>query len=237
MALTAPAELGIFPVEGIPEIQPGDDLGGMIASRFDLLGGDVVVVTQKVISKAEGRVVEVDPTDQSATVRLARQESRRILRVRGQLLITETRHGFVCANAGVDRSNVESHRAVLLPVDPDRSARRLRDRIRACCQVEVAVIVSDTFGRAWRRGVTDVAIGSAGLQPLLDLRGQADGSGRVLAATQVAVADELAGAADLVMRKSRRIPVAVLRGVDPTCLGEGSVARDLIRPYGEDLFR
>ncbi|MGH9118699.1 MAG: coenzyme F420-0:L-glutamate ligase [Acidimicrobiales bacterium] len=230
--------LEVIPIEGIAEVRPGDDLAGLIAvSAGELADGDVVVVTQKVVSKAEGRLVPYDADDPEAKRRLIESESVRVLRRRGGLAIVETRHGFVCANAGVDLSNVDDGWAALLPEDPDRSARRLRDGIRARTGVEVAVIVSDTFGRAWRRGLVDVAIGCAGIGPVLDLRGTDDAHGRELAVTQVAVADELAAAAELVMGKSSGIPAAVVRGVDSSWLRPGDVRAELVRHPSEDMFR
>ncbi|MDA8061744.1 MAG: coenzyme F420-0:L-glutamate ligase [Actinomycetota bacterium] len=229
--------LCLIPVRGIGEVRPGDDLVGEICSRVELVDGDVVVVTQKVVSKAEGRLVRVDPEDREARAALVAGESVRVLRRRGDLIMTETRHGFVCANAGVDLSNVEHGWAALLPVDPDRSARRIRDGIRGRLGVEVGVVVSDTFGRTWRRGVTDVAIGVAGVAGVLDLRGTKDALGRELAVTEVCVADEIAGAAELVMGKSAAVPVAVVRGLDPAFLREASVAGEVVRRHGEDLFR
>ena len=232
-------ELRVVPVPGLPEVRPGDDLAGMVAAACEaaigLRDGDVVVVTQKVVSKAEGRLVDIDPEIGHRPI--VEAESVRILRRRGDLIIAETEHGFVCANAGVDLSNVEAGQAALLPEDPDRSARRIRDALTHRFGVEVAVIISDTFGRTWRRGVTDVAIGVAGLRPVIDLRGTADALGRELQVTEVAVADELAAAAELVMGKSTGIAVAVLRGVDPAWLGDGSVVDDLVRRPDEDLFR
>jgi coenzyme F420-0:L-glutamate ligase/coenzyme F420-1:gamma-L-glutamate ligase len=230
-------------------VRPGDDLAAVLA---DVLGarrtdagpvpggirdGDVLVVTQKVVSKAEGRIVELDTGDPAAKQALVEAESVRIVRRRGDLLITETRHGFICANAGVDLSNVADGTAALLPIDPDRSARRIREALEHRHGVSVGVIVSDTFGRTWRRGVTDVAIGIAGVAGVVDLRGTTDATGRVLEATEVCVADELAGAAELVMGKDRGIPAAVLRGVDPGWLRQASVAVEIVRPPGEDLFR
>jgi coenzyme F420-0:L-glutamate ligase/coenzyme F420-1:gamma-L-glutamate ligase len=229
--------ISLIPVEGLPEIGRGDDLAGLIAEAADLEDGDVVVVTQKIVSKAEGRLVAVDPDDPLSHKPVVEAESVRVLRRRGDLVISETHHGFVCANAGVDLSNVEEGQAALLPEDPDRSARRIRDGLRARTGHEVAVIVSDTFGRTWRRGVTDVAIGSAGVRPILDLRGTADAFGREMQVTEVALVDELAAAAELVMGKAEGIPVAVIRGVDPAWLGAGSVKDDVIRPPAEDLFR
>ena len=229
--------LEILGVDGLPEIKAGDDLAALIAEAADLADGDVVVVTQKIVSKAEGAMVEVDPDDPLAHKPVVEQESVRVLRRRGDLVISETKHGFVCANAGVDRSNMDADLAALLPDDPDRSARRIRDGIRAKAGVEAGVIVSDTFGRPWRRGVADVAIGSAGVRPILDLRGTEDTRGRELQVTEVAIVDELAAAAELVMGKAENIPVAVIRGIDPAWLGPGSIQADLIRSPAEDLFR
>lgn len=227
----------LIPVRGIGEIRPGDVLAQVIAAATDLRDGDVVVVTQKVVSKAEGRLEAVDPDDPLAHKALVEREAVRVLRRRGELLITETAHGFVCANAGIDLSNVESGWAALLPFDADRSARRIRDGLRARTGREVGVIVSDTFGRTWRRGVTDVAIGCAGVAAVVDLRGTIDALGRELHVTEVCVADELAAAAELVMGKSSGVPVAIVRGVEPAWLREGSVAAEVIRPPVEDLFR
>jgi coenzyme F420-0:L-glutamate ligase/coenzyme F420-1:gamma-L-glutamate ligase len=236
--------LAIHPVGGLPEVCPGDVLAALIAAACDggdggpsLADGDVVVVTQKVVSKAEGRVVDLDPGDLDARRRVVEAEAVRVLRRRGDLLITETAHGFVCANAGVDLSNVARGRAALLPVDPDRSARRIRDGLRARVGVEVGVVVSDTFGRPWRRGAVDVAIGCAGIAAVVDLRGSTDALGRPLEVTEVAVADELAAAAELVMGKASGVPVAIVRGVDPAWLREASVRAEVVRPHGEDLFR
>ena len=229
--------LTIFGIAGLPEVRAGDDLASMIAAGAELAPGDVVVVTQKIVSKAEGRVVAVDPEDAEARRQLAEGEAVRVLRRRGDLVVTETRHGFICANSGVDLSNMANGYAALLPVDPDRSARRIRDGLRSGTGCDVGVIVSDTFGRAWRRGVTDVAIGSAGVLPVVDLRGTTDAMGRTLVATEICVVDEIAGAGELVMGKAAAIPVAVVRGVDPSVLGEGSVREHVVRPYGEDLFR
>jgi len=238
----APGELRILPVRGIGEIRPRDDLGGIIADACNadpataLVDGDVLVVTQKVVSKAEDRIEAIDPDDPRGHKAIVERESVRILRRRGDLIIAETSHGFVCANAGVDLSNIEAGYAALLPVDSDRSARRIRDAIRHRHGVEVAVIVSDTFGRPWRRGLTDVAIGCAGIRPIADLRGSTDSLGRELQVTEVCIVDELAAAADLVCGKASGVPVALCRGIDPTWLGDGSVA-DLVRHPSEDLFR
>ena len=227
----------VLGVKGLGEISPGDDLGALIAKNAPLIEGDVVVVTQKVVSKAEGRMVRIDTSDPDAKRVLAESEAVRVLRRRGELIVTETRHGFVCANSGVDLSNVADGWAALLPEDPYRSARRLRDGIRAHTGLEVAVVISDTFGRAWRRGVTDVAIGCAGIRAVVDLRGTTDALGRELVATEICVVDEIAAAADLVMGKARGVPVAVVRGVDVAMLGQGAVTEEVVRPYGEDLFR
>jgi len=229
--------LTVVPVPGMGEVRPGDDLARLIAGRVKLADADVVVVTQKIVSKSEGRLVRVDPDDPDERVRLVEKESVRVLRRRGDLLITETRHGFICANSGVDFSNVESGWAALLPEDSDRSARRIRDGLRAQTGVEVGVIISDTFGRPWRQGVTDVAIGCAGVAGVVDLRGTTDTLGRELQATEVCVADEIASAAELVMGKASGIPAAVVRGVNPTWLRRGSVAAEIVRPAAEDLFR
>ena len=233
----AASSLHVIPVTGIGEIRRGDDLAAIIAEHSALADGDVVVVTQKIVSKAEGRVVPIDPDDPVARLALIEAESVRVLRRRGDLVISETRHGFVCANAGVDLSNMESGWAALLPEDSDRSARRIRDGLRAATGCTVAVIVSDTFGRPWRKGVVDVAIGCAGVAAVVDLRGSRDALGRELAATEVCVADQIASAAELVMGKAASVPVAVVRGVDPAWLRRGSVAEEILRPPAEDLFR
>jgi coenzyme F420-0:L-glutamate ligase/coenzyme F420-1:gamma-L-glutamate ligase len=230
--------LEVFPIEGIPEVRAGDDLAGQIvAAEPDLRDGDVVVVTQKVVSKAEDAMVRIDPDDPRGHKAIVEDQSVRIVRRRGDLIISETRHGFVCANAGVDLSNVDDGWAALLPDDSDRSARRIRDGIRAAAGVEVAVIVSDTFGRPWRKGLTDVAIGCAGIQAIVDLRGTEDSKGRELQVTEVCVVDELAAAAELVMGKASGVAAAVVRGVDPAWLGRGEVRADIVRPPAEDLFR
>ena len=233
-----PDSLAVWAVHGIGEVRPGDDLAGMIAeAEPDLRDGDVVVVTQKVVSKAEGMLERIDPDDPRGHKAIVERESVRILRRRGDLIISETKHGFICANAGIDLSNVEEGWAALLPEDSDRSARRLRDGIRAKGGVDVAVIISDTFGRVWRRGLTDVAIGCAGIAAVLDLRGTSDALGRELQVTEVAIVDELAGAADLVMGKSKGVAAAVVRGVDPSWFRQGEVRAELVRSPSEDLFR
>jgi coenzyme F420-0:L-glutamate ligase len=233
--------LTITALEGVGAVHEGDDLVTLLLDALERQGlaladHDLVVVTSKVVSKSEGRVVAIDDTPQ-AKAALVDAEARRVLRRRGPLRITETAHGFVNANAGVDLSNADPGTAVLLPVDPDRSARRIRAAIQRRRGVSVAVVVTDTFGRAWRQGVTDVAIGSAGLRALLDLRGTHDANGRLLEATEIAVADEVAGAANLVLGKARGTPFALVRGLDESFFGRGSVAADLVRPPGEDLFR
>jgi coenzyme F420-0:L-glutamate ligase len=233
--------LALIPIHGIPEIRPDDALAPLIADaaaaqQTPLLDGDCIVVTQKIVSKAERRLVEIDPDDRAARRALVDSESVRILRRRGDLVISETRHGFVCANAGIDLSNVDHGWAALLPVDSDRSARRIRDALRATRGVDVAVVISDTFGRPWRNGLTDVAIGLSGLAAVVDLRGTEDALGRELQVTEVAVADEVAAAAELVMGKSAAVPAAIVRGLDPAWRSEGT-ARDLVRAPADDLFR
>jgi coenzyme F420-0:L-glutamate ligase/coenzyme F420-1:gamma-L-glutamate ligase len=225
----------ILPVEGLPEVRDGDDLGGMLIGPLRELGlrdGDVVAVTQKIVSKAEGRIVPEEGAGREAWVE---RESDRTVARRGDLVIAQTRHGFVCANAGVDASNVERGFLTLLPEDPDGSAERLRTRIARDLGVSVAVVVTDTFGRAWRRGVVNVAIGCAGLPSLVDLRGTPDHTGRILEATVVALADEVAAASGLVMAKTAKVPAAVVRGV--TADAPPSPASELVRPPEEDLFR
>lgn len=240
-------EIRIFPVEGLPEVGEGDDLGALIAAAVELEDRDVVVVAQKVVSKAEGRVArlaDVEPSRYAGAIsgdRDPRQtevilsEAARIVRLRPPLLIAETRHGFVCASAGVDASNApEADTVVLLPEDPDASAERIRLRLRELSGKDVAVLVTDSFGRAWREGTTDIALGAAGLRVLSDLRGQRDPAGYELHATSIAVADEIAGAAELVMGKLSRVPAAVVRGLDLSGTGKG---KDLVMPADRDLFR
>lgn len=228
----------LIPLTGIPEIGEGDDVAAAVLAVAGAAGvawqdGDVLVVTHKVVSKAEGRVVPV--TDDAGYRRLAEEEAVAVVRRRGDLVIAQTRHGFICANAGVDRSNAVPGTAVLLPLDPDRSAHRIRMRILQDTGVDVPVIISDTFGRPWRRGLTDVAIGISGMAAVLDLKGTTDATGRELHVTEIAVADEIAAAADLVMGKAAAIPAAVVRGVAWPA-GSGR-ATDLVRPAAEDLFR
>jgi coenzyme F420-0:L-glutamate ligase/coenzyme F420-1:gamma-L-glutamate ligase len=233
--------LTLVPLHGIPEVRDGDVLATFIADAADaqstpLQHGDCLVVTQKIVSKAEGRVVAIDPDDHEARRRLVESESVRVLRRRGDSLIVETKHGFVCAAAGIDISNIDKGYAALLPVDGDKSAKRIRDGIRATRSVEVGVVISDTFGRAWRRGQTDVAIGVSGIAAMLDLRGTTDTQGRELVVTEIAIADEIAGAAELVMGKTAGVPVAIVRGLDPAWFHESSV-RELIRAPADDMFR
>jgi coenzyme F420-0:L-glutamate ligase/coenzyme F420-1:gamma-L-glutamate ligase len=233
--------LEIFAIAGVGEIAEGAVLADELlvaleASGGELRSGDVVTVTSKVVSKSEGRVVVVGPAE-TDKINLIESEARRIIRRRGPLRITETKHGFVCANAGVDLSNTTEGTAVLLPLDPDRSARRLRADLRRRRGVDVAVIVTDTFGRPWRNGVTDVAIGVAGLIPVLDLRGTTDANGRVLEATEVAIVDEVAAAVNLVLGKAAATPFAIVRGLDRSLFGEGSVAEHVVRRPDLDLFR
>lgn len=236
------ARLMAWSIEGIGEITPGMQLGDIIADACaaepngPLRDNDVLVVTQKIVSKAENRLVQIDPDDPLSHKVLVEEEAVRIVRRRGDLIITETKHGFICANSGIDLSNVERGYAALLPLDSDRSARRIRDIIRAKLGVTVGVIVSDTFGRPWRKGLTDVAIGVAGIAAVVDLRGTEDALGRVMQVTEVAVADELASAAELVMGKSTGVPVAVIRGLDPSWFRDSSMA-EIVRPPSEDLFR
>jgi coenzyme F420-0:L-glutamate ligase/coenzyme F420-1:gamma-L-glutamate ligase len=224
-------------VAGIPEIQPGDDLAALIVEAirddgWELEDRDIVVVTHKVVSKQEGRIVEV-PDD--ATYRsLVEDEATEIIRRRGDLVIARTRHGFICANAAVDRSNIADGFALLLPVDPDRSAHRLATLIGRATGVSIGVVITDTFGRPWRRGLVDVAIGVSGLPSIIDLRGTVDAHGNQLNVTEVAIVDEIAAAADLVMGKATQIPVAVIRGLNLSGSGR---ATDLVRPAEEDLFR
>ncbi|NNN12487.1 MAG: coenzyme F420-0:L-glutamate ligase [Acidimicrobiaceae bacterium] len=230
-------KIEIFPITGIAEIRPGDDVAAEMVKNFDFRNDDIAVVTQKVVSKAEGRIVPAGEDDEDAYERAVLSEAKRILRQRGTLLITETHHGLICANAGVDRSNNQQGEISLLPVDPDRSAQWIRRRVKGLTGVDIAVIVSDTFGRAWRNGVTDVAIGSAGLDVIVNLKGTKDAGGRALVATEVCVADEITDAADLVKKKATSIPVAVVRGVDSSWITEGRRASEIIRSPEQDLFR
>lgn len=231
--------LAILPVTGLPEVRAGADLAALITAHAELCDGDVVVVSQKVVSKAEGALRWPAPGEDrtAARRRLAREQAVRVVVDAPHVLIVETRHGLVCANAGIDASNVPDGALVLLPDDPDASARRLRDGLRDA-GVDVAVIVADTFGRPWRMGQTDVAIGIAGLRALRDERGGVDRHGVPLEVTEVAVADELAAAADLARRKADGVPVVVVRGYpyEPADTGEETGARLLQRPRANDLF-
>jgi coenzyme F420-0:L-glutamate ligase/coenzyme F420-1:gamma-L-glutamate ligase len=240
-------ELRIIAIEGVPGIREGDDLAALIAERAELEDGDVVVVAQKAVSKAEGRVVSLADVEPSPEARelaadedprrleVILREADRIVRTRPPLVIAASRHGFVCASAGVDASNAPGpDQVVLLPEDPDASARRLRDRLRELSSRDVGVVVSDSFGRPWRQGTTDVAIGAAGIRPLLDLQGERDSVGYELHATVIATADEVAGAAELVMGKTDGVPAAIVRGLEVA--GEGR-ARELVMPEERDLFR
>lgn len=235
------SELRIIAIRGVAMVHEGDDLVSLLLDALDVQGEslnhhDLIVVTSKIVSKSEGRVVAFDGTEQHK-VALVEAEATRILRRRGSLRITQTSHGFINANAGVDLSNADDGTAVLLPKDPDRSARRFRADVKRRRGVEVAVVITDTFGRVWRNGVTDVALGCAGLTPVLDLRGTTDANGRLLEATEVAIVDEIAGAANLVLGKAQRTPFALLRGLDDTFFGEGSVTTDVVRSANDDLFR
>lgn len=249
-----PPRFEVVGIAGLPEIQPGDDLARLIAGAAARQGtplqpGDMLVVSQKIVSKAEGRLVRLADVEPSPAARamsaavdrdprlveVILRESRRIVRMDRGILIAETRHGWVCANAGVDQSNVDRDTVALLPEDPDRSARALRERLRADTGVDLAVIVADTFGRPWREGLTNVAIGSSGIAPLRSYLGQRDPAGRELQATILAVADEIASAAELVMGKLGRVPVALVRGLGLPLVEEGSKA--LLRDPARDLFR
>ncbi len=242
----------ILPVRGVPEIRPGDDLADIIvrAAGNGLRAGDILVVTHKIVSKAEGRLVDLRGVEPSALAKRfaaeydkdARQievvlrESRRIVRMGRGVIISETHHGFVCANAGVDASNVPGAESVcLLPVDPDASARRLRERIAQLTDLDLPVIVSDSFGRAWRFGITDVAVGVSGMEPLADYRGGEDPHGNPLEASVLAVADEITAAAELVMGKTDGVPIATVRGY---AYGRGAgTGQDLLMPPERDMFR
>ena len=246
-------DLEILSVRGIPEVHPGDDPASLIARAAEddfLKTGDIVVVTHKVVSKAEGRLVDLATVEPSALakgfaarydkdprqIEVVLRESKRIVRMDRGIIISETHHGFVCANAGVDASNIPGDETVcLLPLDPDASARRLRDALTSLAGGDLAVVVSDSFGRAWRHGITNVAIGVAGMQPLADYRGERDPHGHPLTASVLAVADEIAAAAELVMGKTKGIPVAVVRNY-PYERGSGT-GQDLLMEPERDLFR
>ena len=256
-----PDSLRIWGLRGMPEIQPGDDLCRLVCASLMKRAGTIsegapvispatiFVVAQKIVSKAEGRIVQLEGIEPSAqasdwaaeyhkdarVVEVVLREARRIVRMDRGILIAETRHGFICANAGVDTSNTPTGTVTLLPEDPDRSARQLQSELEGRLGVPLGVVISDTFGRPWRQGLTNIALGVSGFSPLIDYRGQTDTFGRTLQATVLAVADELSGAAELVMGKTRGIPVALIEGFHPSP-GPGS-ARQLIRPPEEDLFR
>ena len=245
----------VIGIAGIGEVRPGDDVAGLVIDAAGrqgtpLRGGDVLVVSQKIVSKAEGRLRRLADVTPSAVasamasglgrdprlVELILRESRRVVRMDRGVLVTETHHGWVCANAGVDQSNVDADTVALLPEDPDRSARALGDRCRAAAGADVAVIVADTFGRPWREGLTNIAIGVAGMAALKSYLGERDPAGRPLQATILAIADELASAAELVMGKLDRIPAAIIRGL-PVAPDDGSGSKSLLRDPGRDLFR
>ena len=248
------AAIRIHAVKGIPEISPGDNLGGLIVQALRrggtrIVKGDIFVITQKVVSKSEGRIVPLDSVEPSPKsvhwaeengkdpriIELVLREARRIVRMERGVLIVETHHGFVCANAGVDVSNTQAGTATLLPVDPDASAQRLKKEFEGAFGSTVGVIISDTFGRPWREGLVNVAIGVAGVAAIVDYRGQTDSSDRALQATVMAIADELASAAELVMGKISRVPVAIIQGF--SMQGQAGSGRDLLRPADRDLFR
>lgn len=249
-----PFSVHIIPLTGLPEVAPGDDLARLLIEGVQRQGlilrnGDVFVVAQKIVSKAEGRVVRLDTVDPSEraerwaaefhkdpkVVELVLREAKSIVRMERGVIVARTRHGFVCANAGVDISNAPAGTALLLPEDPDRTACALQEQLARAFGLQLAVIISDTFGRPWREGLVNVALGVAGIEPMLDYRGQRDPHGKLLQATVVALADELAAAGGLVMGKLKRVPVAIIQGLARS-QGKGS-GRDLIRPEENDLFR
>ena len=252
-----PTQINLYGIEGLPEFHRNDNIGELlveasVAQGTPLEAADVLVVTQKIVSKVEGQVIDLQSVTPSAlaidfatrwekdprAVEVVLGETVRIVRMENGVIITETRHGFVCANAGVDASNVGpggEDFVVLLPKDPDASARHIRDCVRELAHVEIAVIVSDTFGRAWREGASDIAIGVAGIEPLWDYRGEHDNEGRELHSTVIAVADEIAAATELVTNKLTRVPAAIVRGY-PYKSGESGIAT-MIRERNKDLFR
>lgn len=249
-----PTELRLIGVPGMPEVKAGDALASLIAecvraADIRLADGDVVVIAQKIVSKAEGRTVqltEIEPGEvardwasrydkDARMVEVVLRESKRIVRMERGVLIAETHHGFICANAGVDASNVAADVVTLLPEDADRSARDIQSALAREFDARLAIIISDTFGRPWREGITNVAIGVAGIAPLIDYRGQLDSHGRPLKVTVIAIADELASAAELLMRKTAGVPVVIIRGFDYTA--RDASVRELIRPPDTDLFR
>jgi coenzyme F420-0:L-glutamate ligase / coenzyme F420-1:gamma-L-glutamate ligase len=241
------AGFSVFPVTGIPELREGDDLAALIVERVELEDDDVVVVVQKAVSKVEGRVVRLDDVEPSERaieiaggegdprrIEWILREAKRVVRVRGPLVICETRHGFICASAGIDQSNTpEEGTLVLLPLDPDASAAALRDDLRDRTGRDVGVVITDSFGRPWRQGTTDVAIGAAGVEVMRELTGETDPIGYELKATVIAIGDEIAGAAQLVSGKLDRVPVAIVRGLDVRGAGK---ATDIPIPPERDLF-
>lgn len=248
------SEIKIIGIEGIPEVKPGDNLANLIIDStqkngIKIMDRDIIVVTHKIVSKAEGRLIDLKkiiPSNFALKISKRRKkdprmvevilrEAKRIVRMERGVIIAETRHGFICANAGVDKSNVKGEDVVsLLPINPDKSAKLIKDEIKRRLNVDVAVIISDTFGRPWREGQTNIAIGVSGLEPILDYRGKIDNHGYKLKVTAIAVADEIASAAELVMGKLRMVPVAIIRGYQYN-KGEGSI-KSLIRPHSRNLF-
>jgi coenzyme F420-0:L-glutamate ligase/coenzyme F420-1:gamma-L-glutamate ligase len=247
-------QINIIGLAGLPEIKAGDDLSSLMLgaaqeSSLEIEAHDIFVIAQKIVSKSEGRTVRLDSVSPSSMARewaeaydkdarlveVVLRESRRIVRMDRGVLICETRHGLVCANAGVDASNIAEGSVVLLPEDPDGSAQKIREELERALRVRVAVIISDTFGRPWREGLVNVAIGVSGLAPLIDYRGRRDSFGRPLQVTVIAAADEIASAAEMVMKKSAGIPVAIVRGFD--CQSSEGSGRDLIRRAEQDIFR
>lgn len=250
-----PLSIQIFPVPGLPEVSTGDNVATLIADRaaqggFAPAPNDVFVVAQKIVSKAEGRFVrlaEIQPSAKATEwaarynkdpriIEVVLTQAKRIVRMERGVIVAETAHGFICANAGVDASNVPEGTALLLPEDPDRSARQIRDGLTEKFRLSLGVIIADTFGRPWREGLVNVALGVAGVSPLIDYRGQHDTSGKLLSASLIAQADEIASAAELVMGKTNRTPVAIVRGLALPA-GTGGSGSDLLRPPETDIFR
>ena len=226
----------IIPIKNLPEFKPEHDLVNEIIKSFDhnnvvIENDDVIVITQKIISKSENRLIDIEDKD---IEELIKKESLEILRKRGDTVIARTRHGFICANAGIDKSNIEKGSVLLLPEDPDKTCRDIRKKIEHLINKKISIIISDTFGRAWRKGQTNVAIGSSGIEPLESYIGKKDAFDNELFATEIAIIDELAGAAELVMKKSDNIPVAIIRGVNYKSSDLG--VRELIRKEDEDFF-
>ncbi|NNN22186.1 MAG: coenzyme F420-0:L-glutamate ligase [Acidimicrobiales bacterium] len=230
--------LEIIPVEGLGEVTQDSDIADLIMQSIEVMDFDVLVVTQKIVSKQEGLIIKLNPSNPEGHKRqIVEDESVAILRRRGDLVISETHHGFVCANAGVDLSNVPSGTVALLPKNPDLSAKKIMQNIKKKSGKSVGVIISDTFGRPWRRGLCDVAIGVSGIAPVVDWKGKNDANGREMQVTEVCIADELASAAELVMPKDSGIPVAIVRGVDKSWFQSPGLAKEIIRNPNEDLFR